>query len=284
MNADDLSNKKIWQQLFYENMFEVLGYSQNKNTFLKLAQMVNMNFLYLFESNPDLNETLESIYFNISGLMPDINKISDENTSDYTRKIFQKWIDNRDKYLGKTLNESDWHFFRIRPQNFPTLRIAGGVRLVNKILTKNLIGNILKKFEEIRDTQTIINSVRNLLIVKSSTYWKNHYTFDDKTKKEIKYLIGSNRADEIILNCVFPFVYTYFELFGKEDVANKVLSAYSELKLILENKIVKETADLLCIEKSYMRTVLYFGLIELYRNYCVSKKCNDCEIGKKIFN
>jgi len=280
---EEINDRMIWEQLFYELMFEALGYSHNKNIMRRLAQAVPLSFLHDFITTSDFHITAEATYFSVSGLIPDVLHLKDEDTSDYTRKLFQRWQEIKSSYDGQTFRETDWHFFQLRPQNFPTIRIAGGVLLVDQLLKQVLIPPIIKKISEIYKPETLIQNLRNLLIVRAEGYWKNHYVFDKPSQDELKYFIGNTRVEEMLVNVVFPFAYVYFELFNKKSLAQKTLNAFSRILLSSDNSLVKEISESLNLNSQWKRAVINQGMLELFRSFCSKEKCKDCKIGAKVF-
>ncbi len=281
--SEDFKDKTIWQQLFYELLFEALGYTKNKNIMLRLAQSVDMRFLSKLNIVENRVKVLESILFNVGGLMPEVRNLPKEEISDYSLELFKIWEKNANLYDGEKFDETDWHFFRIRPQNFPTIRIAGGVRYIEMILFDNMIATIIKKIEEIRNISVLIKSLRNLLVVRSSGFWKNHFVFDQPTKQEIKYFVGISRVDEIIINIIIPFFMVYFDVFGNKTLSKKVLAIYNSYDQKFSNKVIEEVADAINTPDLLKKSIYAQGMIELYRNYCSKEKCLECEIGKEVF-
>ena len=280
----DFTNIAIWQQLFYEMFFEALGYSKNKDIMRSLAEAVNINFLEPLKDKDNLVNIIEAALFNISGLMPDIYKLPDEDTSEYTKHLVQYWTDLKSKYDGRTFKLEQWHFFKLRPQNFPTIRIAGGSRILYRILNQDMIGKLIKKTEITYDYKKLVALFRNLIIVKGEGFWKKHFVFDQQSKKDIQYFIGLSRADEIIINIVLPFLAVYFEIFGNETQKQKIIKLYSNYYQVSENHLVEEVSSALKLNDAWKRSILYQGILDLYRSYCSRNKCLDCKIGNKIFS
>jgi len=281
--VSDISHNELWEQLLYENIFEALGYSQNKNIMLKLSQNVDLKFLKSVLKKYDIL-TLEAIYFYVGGLIPDVENIKDEKTSEYVRTLHTKWLNVKDKYDKKYFHENEWHFFKLRPQNFPTIRIAGGAKIAHQIIFGNLTMTLFKKIKEIHNFDVLIKSVRNLFIVKSDEFWTDHFVFDKKTNDKVNYLVGKNRADEIFVNVILPFAYVYFNSFGKKDLAEKVLKIYTYSDLSTENSLVNEISSSLNLKEVNKKSVIYQGMIELFRTYCSKGQCMNCKIGTVVFN
>lgn len=282
--SEDFRDQEIWQQLFYEMLLEALGYSQNKNIMLKLAQSGSLDFLRKFSHEENLELIIESTLLNIAGLMPDSGQIKDNEILRYIESVNEYWSKIGRIYDGEIFDSTEWHFFKLRPQNFPTVRISGGARLVKSILDEqNLISVIIKKFTEIWNPKVLINNLRSMFVIKSEGFWQHHYVFDQPANGEINYFIGISRADEIVINVVFPFLSVYFDVFGKSDLSKKVINVYSHFEQKAENKIVREVAEALNITHLAKKTIFTQGMIELFRNYCSKGKCLECEIGKKVF-
>ena len=280
----DFSNPAVWQQLFYETLFEALGYSKNKDIMRNLAEAVNIDFFRSFREKDNLVNIIEAALFNISGLMPDIYKLPDEETSEYVKHLTQYWSEIKDKYDGRTFKPEQWHFFKLRPQNFPTIRIAGGARILYRILNQDLIGNMIRKVVANNDCRKLVGIFRNQIIVKGEGFWRKHFIFDQAAKKDINYFIGLSRSDEIIINIILPFLAIYFEIFGNENRRQKIIKLYSQYYQVSENHLVEEVSSTLKINDAWKRSILYQGILDLYRTYCSRNRCLDCKIGDKIFS
>lgn len=278
----DFKEKGIWKQLFYENIFEALGYSKNKTIMKKLAQNVSLEFLTQFSNDERYLSKLESIYYHISGLLSE-DYLQEENETEYIANLKNEWKTISKIYDGKKFDETQWHFLGQRPQNFPTIRISGGIKLVDAILNKNLIGTIIKKFSEINSPKALISSIRALFIIKANGYWCNHYVFGKESKVKLNYIVGLSRADEIFVNVLLPYLAVYFDMFGNETLSKKVLKVYNEYEQRHDNKIVRDVSTNLEIAGLHKKTIYSQGMIEVYRNYCSKNRCLECEIGKQVF-
>ena len=278
---NDFKDPILWEQLLYENIFTALGYSKNKENMNKLAKSINIKLLHNLDWNKGIPQAIEAILFNISGLLPDVKNLPDEETSVYTRKLFEIWSKYSELDYGERLHPALWNFFRIRPQNFPTLRIAGGVRILNKILTENLIHKIIKVFETESNVIKIRRKLREFFIVKAEGYWQEHFVFDQPSNTKLKYLVGISRADEIIINIILPFLSLYFEIFNKKELLNIILKYYLNFQQIGTNQIVEKVLNSLKVKSK--KSVVYQGALHLYWNNCSKSKCTSCEIGKLVF-
>jgi hypothetical protein len=281
---EDFDDSEIWEQVLYEFVFEALGYTSNKDIMKRIAQSVDVRFLKKYCVNQNCQEMLESLFLNVSGLIPSLIKYEDEETTAYIRKLIENWDPIKNNYDCKLFKKSQWNFSKLRPPNFPTIRLAGGIRLLNKLLKQDLARNILLKFEELNDIKKIARFLRDQIVIKGDGYWHNHYMFDDKAKSVINYFIGVARADDIIVNVILPYSSIYFELFGKKNITNKIFNIYLNYFQKSESRLVNDISKYLAVERKQSVSVYHQGIINLYRNFCSQSKCLNCEIGKKVFN
>jgi hypothetical protein len=277
----DFSDLEIWQQLIYEQVFEALGYSKNKDIMLRLSRAADIKFFKQIESAN--TEKIESILLHISGLIPPVTEIADEETSAYLRKCLDLWSEVKDKYDSQIFIKTQWHFFKLRPQNFPTVRLAAGSRFLEKLLNKNMFSYIASQFTNINDIQKLIARLRNDIVIKGDGYWANHFNFNKPTKSKLNYFIGIGRADEIIVNILLPIYSVYFELQENKELSHRVLELYLNFYQKEGNHLVDQVNDVLGFKNEKYRSVYYQGMIDLFRSYCIKKKCMECEIGKKVF-
>ncbi len=280
----DFSHPSIWQQLIYESVFEALGYSKNKEIMKNLAKSVLIDFFGGINKKEDFVTYAEAVLFHVAGLVPDPVTVKDSQSIEYVRNIVEKWNEIKDGYDMNMYNAAQWHFSKLRPQNFPTIRLAGGARLLDRLLHGNLIEESLDRTDKIDNILKLTNALRSLFIVKAEGYWKYHYVFDQKAKEPIKYFLGASRADEILVNIILPIISIYFEIFDKKEQSQRAIKVYLNFYQKSENNLVNEISSTLQLHDAWKRSVLYQGMIELFRNYCSREKCLECEIGKKVFS
>jgi hypothetical protein len=151
-------------------------------------------------------------------------------------------------------------------------------------LNEDLFSKILKIVKRSTDQKKIISELRNLLIVKSEGFWKSHYVFDQTAKIPLNYFLGLSRVDEIIVNVLLPAIAVYFEIFGKKEYSERAVKIYANFYQNSDNNLVDELSKILNLNDAWKRSVLYQGMIELFRNYCSKDRCLECSIGQKIFS
>ncbi len=277
--STDFKNEKLWLQLFYELMFEALGYSKNKDIFRRLAMELDLDFVMKYIPKEIFIDEAEKIYFYVSGLTPKVTEIHDEELKSYVKGIYDTWKKYEPNFRGEFLEGSKWHFFQLKPQNFPTIRIAGGVRLLYQLLYNNLLGRVMSAFEKIDNTPQMLKFLKSLFMVEADGFWKNYFHFQRKANEPFRNFVGMSRAEEIIVNVVLPFIKVLSDVFGRKKDANRVMAIYKTMMQKTDNQIAIDLANALQIPAIVHQSVFYQGLIELFREYCSKKKCKLCEMG-----
>jgi len=262
--------KYNWEKLFFEYTLEALGFSKNKEQFLKFAETIDLSKVK--KSNFTQSE-IEALFFGIAGFLSNL-KYKD----DYIEVLKEQWSILKDKFRPAVMCKAEWNFFRLRPQNFPTIRMAYAVSFCLELLNNSFFKRLILCFERGKNTK---KDLLNLFIdVQLPGYWKSHYVFGKQVKAGIK-SIGKDRVKDIITNVVLPLLYLYADKFKKVDLKNKVNEYYLTSKDGSENEVTKVMQKQLCIEAGTISDSQ--GLIHLHNFYCVKVKCDECAIGKKVF-
>jgi hypothetical protein len=281
---NDFSDTVLWQQIIYEMIFEALGFSKNKDLMLKLAKAVNIEYLRKYFERENFIQIIESALLNVGGLIPQKTSFREEKTSEYVRELIEIWDGIKKDYDGIHIKKELWHFFKQRPQNFPTVRIAGGARLLNQLLNEHLFQDLVELFEKEGDPKDYAANLRNLMVIEAEGFWADHYIFDKPAKEKLNYFIGISRVDEIVINVLLPVLSVYFEIFDKAESLRRVKELFINYNQKTSNKLVNQVNSTLTLGRAKERSICYQGMIELFRNYCVRERCLECKIGTRIFD
>ena len=282
-NREDFTKKELWEQLFYEFLFEALGYTKNKNSMRKLAELANLEFLRKIGKDDDFILKIQAVLFRVSGIFETPAATEDEAATEYQKELAKRWTELNGLYDSEYLDETDWQFFKMRPQNFPTIRIAAGSSFVKRIIADNFVSSLINLIGSDISLTEMMKRLRSAFIIKSFGFWKNHFTFYKKAKTEIHYFVGLSRADEIIVNVALPILALYFQIFGLAEHFRKVLKIYNLYTQKSEYSLVDDIANVIGLENLTHRTVFVQGMLDLYRSYCSKNKCLECRIGENIF-
>ncbi len=269
--AGDIRNSGIWEQILFEYICEALGYSKNKVQFLKLSSKIDLK--QISELKLDQLQT-EALMFGLSGFLYDL-RFRDE----YCEKMKSEWSKLRNFVKAEPMDKSEWNFFRLRPPNFPTLRIAYASGILNEIIYNDLFRDIIRIFEESESAKKEIMSRFSEVTV--SDYWNSHYRFGKESKSKVN-LIGNERINDIITNLLLPMVFLYSKKFDKKNLENRILFYYKKEKVKKDlNEVIRVMQTQLDLKAHTLATSQ--ALIHLHNFYCMKGKCNECEIGKEVF-
>ena len=181
------------------------------------------------------------------------------------------------------MSGEQWEFFRIRPENFPTKRIAG----VSYVLSNcgdehgephtSLLAMFRSAFSSGKTTQRL----QDMLVLHASGYWTGHYTFGGERHKETPFLIGHNRAADIVINVILPVVLAHAHQSGCRELQQAATAAYASHRKLQDNKSTRYVASRIFRDRKERHSVISSamrqqGLIYLYRNFCIMRNCKDC--------
>lgn len=270
--SSDIKKKYCWEQSLFEFICESLGYSKNKEQFLRLSNKIELSQIRMHNLS---RMQIDSLLFGLSGFLNDLRF-----KNQYIGNLKDDWKILKDIFRKEIMDKSEWNFFRLRPPNFPTLRIAYASGLLFEILHGNLFRDIIKIYEDSANVKTELE--KRLVNIKVSEYWSTHYNFGKETKSEIN-VIGRERITDIISNTIIPAVYLYSQIFYKENLKKRVEFFYRKEKQKSGNnevtRIMEEQLDIRVQSIADEQ-----ALIQLHNYYCVKGRCNECEIGKIVFD
>lgn len=263
------SKKDVWEKVMFEFILEALGFSKNKSQFLSLAESIDLKKLKKYAA---VQSHLEAVFFGTAGFL------SAESSDDHFINLSASWKLLAPKLKFETMHRAEWNFFKLRPFNFPTLRIAYAAALAGEILNEDLFKRIVFCFRNSGNGSKDITDI--LLSVKTSSYWKEHYDFG-KVRKTKHSVIGKERVNAIIINVLIPLIYLYSRIFKEEELFIKVRKMYRTEKDKSENVVIKVMKSQLGFAPANISESQ--GLIHLHNFFCVHGNCGECKIGEKVF-
>ena len=251
-------NKNNWEETFYQYLFKYFGLKVNALPFELLAKNTSLKII---EKHHNLF-TIEALLFGQAGYLE--RNIEDE----YFQQLKKEYQFLTSKFDLTTLEVSVWKLLRLRPSNFPTLRIAQMANLLNKET---------RLFSKIIASKTI-KEIQEIFKVEASSYWNTHYQFGKIVESDQIKKIGISTINSIIINVIVPFTFVYGKQHQNEKLVDKALYLLENIKPE-SNAIIKKWNELGVKSNNAMDTQ---SLIELKNNYCFQKKCLNCSIGNKI--
>ena len=252
-------NKNEWNETFYQLLARNFGMKTNAVPFELLAKAIPLNILSKHKNNLF---QIEALLFGQSGLLNE-ELIGD----DYFLKLRDEYSFLYKKYKLKPIEGHLWKFMRLRPANFPTIRISQFARLIFK--STFLFSKILET-EDMKQLELFFE-------VESSEYWANHYRFN-KPSENVPRKLGVSSFRNIVINTITPVLFIYGELNDKTNLKDRAIRFLDEIPAE-ENSVTEKWAELGIRAQSAFESQ---ALLQLKKNYCKNKKCLNCRLGAKI--
>ncbi|CAM1351583.1 DUF2851 family protein [Tenacibaculum ascidiaceicola] len=246
-----------FEAVLFQLLAKNFGLKVNREAFLQLAQSFDFSVLRKVRFN---EEQLSALLFGQAGFL------EQELEEAYYLQLQKEYAYIRHKYRLEPVAKHRFQFFRMRPNNFPTIRIAQLIALYNKY--QNLFSRLIDVNK--------VESFYDLFTGEVNDFWKTHYTFETASKKTDKRL-SKSFIDLLIINTIIPLKFVYEQARGEVDQEgllqlikelkpenNSIISKFLELKIKVNNAFESQ------------------ALLELKNNYCAKKCCLQCAIGSKL--
>lgn len=246
-----------WETVLFCLLSKNFGLNANGAHFLTMAKSIP--FAVIRKEALSL-QAIESLFFGQANLLkPDFQ-------DEYAKKLQQDFVYLQHKYGLKRNPFVTLAFFKHRPDNFPTIRLAQLAALYHKE------SNLFSKLMMSTDT----SEMYRLLTVIVSDYWTSHYTFDKMSPKKRKALSRSF-LNLLLINTILPIKYAYEKsrLKENEEMLFHIMEALPpEINAIIEGFTALGVSVTSAFESQ--------ALLQLKKEYCEAKKCLQCAIGNHI--
>jgi len=252
-------NAEDWRNLLYWRMAANFGFKVNAAPFLMLAQSLPLNLIAKHREN---SLQIEALLFGQAGML------NGDFTDEYPRQLQKEYDYLKKKYQLTPIAGHLWKFLRMRPANFPTIRIAQFAALLQQSV---------HLFSKVIETHTT-RDIEPLLDVRATEYWDNHYRFDELQKRSYPKSLGITSIQNIIINTVAPIQFLYAAKQGN-------MAQHDAALALLETVAPEQNSIVTLFENSgwhASNAAQTQALIQLYNNYCTGKRCLECAVGHSI--
>ena len=244
-----------WEDAFFITLARNFGFGLNGDAFETWAH--RLPFRAVDKHRNDLFQ-IEAIFFGQAGIL------EDSDGDGYYLRLKKEYTYLQHKFGLIPMDASLWRFLRLRPANFPHIRIAQLACLYHRAY--GLLSRIM-------ETETL-QGVRDILKGGTSEYWLTHYTFGGSSPSRPKTLSNTS-LDLLIINTVVTFLYAYGLHKGNPVLCARAGSFLEELKA--ENNYITRMWEQCGMKASNAADSQ--ALIQLKKEYCDKKKCLYCRIG-----
>ena len=253
-------NNNDWNETFYQVLAKMFGFKVNAIPFELLAKSLPLKTLAKHKNSL---LQLEALLFGNAGLL-NTQLLGDS----YFLQLRNEYSFLYKKYKLKGIESHLWKFMRLRPGNFPTIRISQLAALIYR--SHGLFSKIIEIDK--------IDELKKLFEVSASEYWNSHYNFNKLSKRNSKKGLGETSVNILIINIVIPFLFVYGEKQNRDYLKNRALEFLEQLPPE-RNSIISNWKKLGIETRSAFETQ---ALLQLKNIYCKKKKCLNCQIGVKI--
>lgn len=250
-----------WEVACYWMIARYLGGKANAYAFEMLAKVTPLR---LFAKIKDRPLSVEALLMGQAGLL------EGQFTDRYPNQLQQEYQYLRRAYGLQPMEGHLWKFFRLRPANFPTIRISQLANLMCR--SENLFSRLMSTED--------IDSLREMLQIETSPYWSDHFRFDcpvegSGTKASSGKHMGRDFTDILLINAWVPLLFQYgiqYDNDGYKEMAVRILRQIPAEK----NSVVRLWNKLHLSAENAAQSQ---ALLQLYNEYCQSKRCLECAIG-----
>lgn len=250
-------SKNHWEALLFRMLSRNFGLKVNGESFFSLARSIDFSII---QKNKDKQFNLESLLFGQAGFL------DEEPKDDYHLRLKENYFYLKHKFSLENNMVISPKYFRLRPPNFPTIRLSQLASLYSN--RENLFSEVISR-KSLKDLYELFD-------VQTSEYWKTHYNFGVSSSKRTKSLTRSF-IDLLIINTVLPVKFSYSKYQSREvpeeiwEIArqihpeeNSIVTRFNKIRKMAENAFQSQ------------------ALLELKNEYCDKNKCVQCTIGNSI--
>ncbi|HYC86444.1 MAG TPA: DUF2851 family protein, partial [Chryseosolibacter sp.] len=254
------NNNNDWEETCYQLLCRNFGFKVNSEAFFQLSKCLPYKMLMKHADKP---LQVEALLFGQAGLL-------DENIDDgYLRLLQREYAVLGRKFglMDSKMTKVQWRFLRLRPANFPGIRIAQLAALLSQQR------NIFSRFLQVQTYRDLCD----MLSVSQSEYWKHHYVFGRLVDEDIP-SIGQSSVDNIAINTVVPLIVSYGKAKDEQELVDRAVDILQNIRAE-QNTITGQWSrlGLQCNTAFDSQAIL-----ELYNNYCLRRRCLDCSIGTSL--
>ena len=246
-----------WEGSLYRLLLKYFGLKINGSAFEQLSHVTPYNYVRKLS---DKSIALEALLLGQAGLLSD-------KKDDYIDNLYTEYNHYKNKYSLIPMTGVEWRFSRLRPANFPPVRIAQIAQLYHR--SPQLFNDILN-LKTVKD-------IYALLDVTASEYWDTHYLPGKPSESKPK-KIGQLTKELIIINVIVPLLFSYGQRIDNNLYKDKAILLLENVKAE-NNSIIREWKTLGMNAKSGYDSQ---ALLQLKNEYCNNFNCLNCHIGQTI--
>lgn len=248
-----------WEAVLFKLLAKNFGLKVNGDSFFSIANSFDFSIVRKQQSNL---LSLEALFFGQAGLL------QIDCQEPYYLELEKEYKFLKQKFNLSAQNVTALQFFRLRPPNFPTIRLS---QLANIYFIHQNVFSKLLEIKTLEDFYTFFQ-------IETSVFWETHYTFG-KASKASKKKLTKAFIDLLLINTIIPVKFSYAKQLGKnidEEIVKLLQQINSE-----KNSVINKFNSLKNVSKSALQSQ---ALIQLKTEYCDKNRCLKCAVGNSLLN
>lgn len=252
--------KNNWEETLWQVIAYNFGLKQNADLFLQMAKSVSINILYKHKNQILQLEAL---------LLGQSNLLNRDTDNEYEAMLYKEFDFLQKKYNFKKV-EIQPVFLRMRPANFPTIRLA---QLADLLYKNDHLFSTIKQIKK-------VENLKSILQVSASSFWDSYYVFDKRAEEEGQKHLGKQMIDTIIINTIVPVLFAYGLYHSEEEYKQRAID-FLQLLSPEKNSITRYWQEYDVENNSAFDSQ---ALVHLYNLYCTKKMCLSCALCNKLLS
>ena len=249
-----------WNETLYRQLAANFGFKTNAGAFELLSKSLPLKIL---SKHSDSSLQINALVFGQAGMLeaPHIDAYYDclKYEYDYLRY----------KYQLVPIGVHHWNLLRLRPPNFPCVRLAQFASLLHRFSSE-----LLSEFVN----HSSVEYLSGVFSVEADDYWKTHYHFGKETMLTHSVSLGTTAVNLLLINTVIPVLFAFHRFSGNEHYLEETVQMLEQLPFE-DNKLTRVYKTTPIPRKTAFDSQ---SLIEMFEHYCKEKRCLDCSIGEYI--
>lgn len=252
-----------WEETFYRLLTRYFGFRINTEPFEMLALALPFR---LIRKHADNLFQIEALLFGAAGMLEE-GLFKDAISDEYYKNLIKEFRILSAKYSLKPVHGWLWKFSRLRPANFPTVRISQLAAMLSA--TGGLFSRVLEAKR--------IMQLQEVFEVTASPYWDDHFIFG-RLSGNIQKNTGIQAVCLLLINAVIPVIFSYGKIRDSSDICERALSFLEELPSEMNTILTEWKEAGIDAESAFYSQ----SLIQLRNEYCKKRRCLECRLGSKL--
>lgn len=254
-----------WDETYYRVLSRYFGFRVNTGPFEMLASALPFKII---RKHADNRLQIEALLFGSAGMLEE-GLFKSAMSDKYYLDLIREYKVLSSKYSLSPIHGWLWKFCRLRPVNFPTVRLSQLAALLSAA------GGLFSRTLAAGDA----GQLKELFGVSASSYWDDHYVFGKKSKPSGKHT-GNQASDIMLINAVIPMIYVYGSTHDDRAFCDRALDLLENIDPEM-NSVIRDWDSAGVTAESAFYTQ---ALLHLTEYYCRKRRCLDCRIGCSLIS